>query len=308
MGERSATKELSITITGTTPTPTLAITTTSLPAGTMGASYSAVLAANSSTVTWSVVSGTLPAGLRLSTSGTISWIPTNAGTSRFTVRATSGASSAEKQLSITVNGTTPPTPATITITTKTIPTGIAGMPYSTTLASNPSGATWRVSGNLPAGLVLASSGRISGTPTVSGSFTFTVTATSGTASAVRNLTLTIDALEITTTSLPNGRVSDAYNQTLRSNGSGLTWTVSAGELPDGLTLAESTGVLSGTLTQAGEYTFTVRAHNSFASASRQYTVNVEGGASGTGSGGGGCNSALGIIGLAVIGLFLRKKS
>ncbi|MBQ7168511.1 MAG: putative Ig domain-containing protein [Synergistaceae bacterium] len=303
LGEKSATRELSITITSGATPAALTITTASLPSGTVNASYSAVLAASSS-ATWSIASGSLPAGLTLSTSGTISGTPTTAGTSTFTVRAVSGSASATKQLSITIAASI--TPTTITITTTTVQAGIAGMSYNVALASNPTGATWTLTGNLPAGLVLDSSGKISGTPTVSGSFPFTVTATYGTASAVRSLTLTIDALEITTSSLPDGRVSQSYNQTLRSNGSGLSWRVSAGRLPAGLTLSEA-GLLSGTLTESGEYTFTVYAYNTYASASRQYTVNVTGGTSGTGSSGGGCNSLLGIMGLAVLGLGLRKK-
>lgn len=87
-----------------TPTPsTLAITTTTLPSGTTGTAYSTTLTANSSGVIWSLVSGTLPAGLTLSSTGSISGTPTTAGSSTFTVRATSGTQSAEKSFTITVN-------------------------------------------------------------------------------------------------------------------------------------------------------------------------------------------------------------
>ena len=87
-----------------TPTPSaLVITTTTLPSGTTGTPYSTTLTANSSGVIWSLISGTLPAGLTLSSSGTISGTPTTSGSSSFTVRATSGSLSAEKSLSITVN-------------------------------------------------------------------------------------------------------------------------------------------------------------------------------------------------------------
>ncbi|MBQ4431914.1 MAG: putative Ig domain-containing protein, partial [Synergistaceae bacterium] len=289
---------------------TITITTTSLPNGTVNASYNAVLSANTSNVTWSVSSGSLPTGLTLNSStGAITGTPTAAGTSTFTVRAVSGSSSTTRQLSITINSGTTPTPTTITITTTTLPEGIAGMSYSASLASNPSGATWTHTGNIPAGLVLDSSGRISGTPTVSGKFDFTATATYGTSSAVKSLSITISPLEITTSSLPSGRVYETYSQTLRSNGTGLTWSVSSGYLPSGLTLQSSSGLLSGTLTRAGEYTFTVSARNSYAEASKRFTVRVSGGSSGISGNdsGGGCDS-IPALALILTALFALRKS
>src|SRR6266404_3025379 len=72
-----------------TTTP-LAISTTSLPAGTAGQGYSAQLNGTGGTApyTWSVASGALPAGLTLSSSGAISGVPSVAGTSTFTVKLT----------------------------------------------------------------------------------------------------------------------------------------------------------------------------------------------------------------------------
>jgi hypothetical protein len=87
----------------------LTITTTALPAGTVGVGYSATLTATGGTppYTWSLVSGSLPAGLSLTpNSGAISGTPTAAGTSSFTVQVTAGAQSATKALSITVNTVT----------------------------------------------------------------------------------------------------------------------------------------------------------------------------------------------------------
>src|SRR5882762_10210106 len=74
---------------GGTITP-LAISTTSLPAGSVGQAYSPQLNATGGTTpyTWSVASGSLPSGLTLSSSGAISGIPTAAGTSTFTVKLT----------------------------------------------------------------------------------------------------------------------------------------------------------------------------------------------------------------------------
>ena len=65
---------------------------------------------------------------------------------------------------------------------------------------------------------------------------------------------------ITTISLPNGAVGVAYNETLTATGFiGIRWTISAGALPDGLTLNSVYGVISGTPTAAGTFNFTVKA-------------------------------------------------
>jgi hypothetical protein len=82
------------------------ITTTSLPAGTIGPAYSATLAATSGTkpYTWSVYSGSLPAGLSInSTTGVISGTPTTAGTSNFFIAVKgAGANTATAALGISV--------------------------------------------------------------------------------------------------------------------------------------------------------------------------------------------------------------
>lgn len=72
------------------PTPALAVTTTTLPSGTVGTAYSQTLAATGgvSPYTWAVTVGSVPAGLSLSSAGVLSGTPTTAGTSAFTVQAT----------------------------------------------------------------------------------------------------------------------------------------------------------------------------------------------------------------------------
>jgi hypothetical protein len=69
---------------------------------------------------------------------------------------------------------------------------------------------------------------------------------------------------VTTTSLPNGKVGDAYLQTLTATGgipSPYTWSIISGSLPAGLVLSGSTGVIAGTPTTAGTSTFTVQAQD-----------------------------------------------
>ena len=68
------------------------------------------------------------------------------------------------------------------------------------------------------------------------------------------------APSITTTSLPKGVVGTAYSRNLEATGSTpITWTISSGALPNGLSLTGNT--ISGTPTTAGSYTFTVKAAN-----------------------------------------------
>ena len=254
----TATKSLSITVLST-----LAIATTSLPAGEVGVAYSATLAASGGipTYNWAVTAGSLPAGLTLNaTTGGVSGTPTVSGTSTFTVTVTDSAGTTDSaSLSITI------AVAVSITTTSPLPTGEVGVAYTTTIAAT-GGVTpyaWSITaGALPAGLTLnASTGVISGTPTASGTATFTVKvadSVGGTASVTFTLTI-VAAVTITTTSpLPTGEVGVAYTTTVAATGgvTPYTWSVSAG-LPPGLGLNTSTGVISGTPTTTGTYTFTV---------------------------------------------------
>ena len=79
---------------------------------------------------------------------------------------------------------------------------------------------------------------------------------------------------ITTTSLTDGTVGAAYNATLEASGDPTSWEITEGTLPAGLTLAESTGVISGTPTTAGTSTFTVKAESSYGSDSKELSITI----------------------------------
>ena len=85
------------------------ITTPSLHYGEVDKNYSQPLAADNNPTSWSVTNGTLPNGLTLE-NGTISGIPTAAGTSTFTVKAENTAGSDSKELTLTIN----PAPVLVT--------------------------------------------------------------------------------------------------------------------------------------------------------------------------------------------------
>jgi len=158
------------------PLPPLSITTTSLPGGTIYTPYTpTTLAATGGEppYNWSVIGGSLPPGLGLSSAGVISGTPIAGGVFSVTVQvADTLANAASKMLSITIQT------GSLAITTTQLPAGTVNVPYSATLGA--SGGTppyaWSIiSGTLPINLNLdGASGVISGTPTVAGASNFTV--------------------------------------------------------------------------------------------------------------------------------------
>ena len=96
------------------------------------------------------------------------------------------------------------------------------------------------------------------------------------------LTYTFDATEgtyvptkpaITTVALPDGKVGDAYSQTLAATGTNpITWGIETGDLPDGLTLVGDT--IKGTPSKAGDFKFTVKATNSGGSDTKELTIKI----------------------------------
>ncbi len=170
--------------------PQLMISTTSLPDGVLNTAYNATLQSTGGTgaVTWSLTTGTLPAGLTLNAgTGAITGTPTAGGTSPITVKVTDSATppnSVTTALTITINTAAP----TFAISTSSLPNGSVGTPYDQILSATGGTApfTWSIlSGALPAGLSLnAKTGEITGAPTAAttgASFTFAITVTDSSA-------------------------------------------------------------------------------------------------------------------------------
>ena len=96
------------------------------------------------------------------------------------------------------------------------------------------------------------------------------------------LTYTFDATEgtyvptkpaITTVTLPDGKVGEAYSQTLAATGTNpITWSIETGTLPDGLTLVGDT--IKGAPSKAGDFKFTVKATNGGGSDTKELTIKV----------------------------------
>ena len=80
---------------------------------------------------------------------------------------------------------------------------------------------------------------------------------------------------ITTTALKDGKENEAYSDTLQADSNtAVRWSITAGSLPAGLTLDETSGVISGTPTAAGTATFTVTATNNAGSSEKEFTITV----------------------------------
>jgi hypothetical protein len=163
--------------------PTLTLSPLVLPGGTVSAAYSQLIAAagGQAPYTFRVSSGTLPASLALSTAGLLAGTPAAAGSSTFTVEATATNScSVARQYTLAIAAAPPAGCPTISLLPETLPAGALAVAYEQTLTASGGVAPYTfgvTSGTLPAGLTLTAAGVVAGTPTATGTATFTIRAT-----------------------------------------------------------------------------------------------------------------------------------
>jgi uncharacterized protein YhjY with autotransporter beta-barrel domain len=163
--------------------PSLTLTPGSLANGQRGQAYSATLVAGGGVgpYTYTVTAGALPTGLTLSPGGILSGTPQASGAFNFNVTATdsstgAGPFSVVRGYALNIGAPT----IALTPAAGAMPGATVGVVYSGAVSANGGIAPYSfavTAGALPAGLTLASNGNLTGTPTTSGSFTFTVTAT-----------------------------------------------------------------------------------------------------------------------------------
>ena len=175
----------------------------------------------------------------------------------------------------------------LSITTASpLPDAVNGTAYSQPFTATGGTAPYSFAvtrGALPAGMAL-NNGKLEGTPTVTGTYTFTVTVTDSTgptaATASKEFKLTVGAapLSITTTSpLPNATNGVTYSQTFAATGGTgpYSFAVTGGALPAGMAL--NNGKLEGTPTADGLFSFTVTVTDSAspaATASKAFSLTV----------------------------------
>ena len=230
----------------------LQIVTSALPSGTVGVAYSFSIAASGGTLPYTFSATGLPLGLSMAANGNITGTPTAPGSSNVSVQVRDSATppqTASRSIPITIIVT----PLVIT-TNSDFPSGSISFDYNQTLAATGGTPPYRwsiASGTLPPGLTLVpETGKIGGTPTAANVFNFVVRVSDGgSATAEKQFTITISSgLTITTaSSLPSGIVGVDYSQQLSAAGGAApyTWAHVSGNLPPGLTLGVSSGIIGG---------------------------------------------------------------
>jgi hypothetical protein len=251
--------------------PPLSIQTTSLPDSARGLNYGGTIniAGGRAPYAAQVISGTLPGGLTLGPSAYPMWfnltgVPNTDGLFGFTVQISDSYS--------------PPNTAQQTYQVRISDQMNMTGPYSAYLLYNqPYTATWPITGgfppytwamnSIPPGFTFdATTGTLSGTPISGADYSHVSVITAHDSSnpplqanyQVFQMNV-INRLKILTTFLPavaTGR--PLWLELYASGGSGpYAWSVSSGSLPSGITLNGSTGVLQGTPSAQGTYSFTV---------------------------------------------------
>jgi len=225
--------------------------------------------------------GTLPAGVNWvdngNGTGTLSGTPQagTGGVHALTFTATNGGGSPVQNFTLTI--TQPP--AITSANTATFTLNTAGTTFQVTMTGVPPPTVSVTSGVLPTGLTLSSAGLLSGTPTQSGSFPVTLTATNGTLpNATQAFTVVVNAPPaITSANATTFTVGSAGSFTVVMTGfPAPTVSVTAGTLPAGVTLSPA-GVLSGTPDPGtgGVYNVTLTATNGVGSnAVQAFTLTV----------------------------------
>ena len=150
------------------------------------------------------------------------------------------------------------------VATASLPGATIGQAYKAQLTASGGQLPYRwavISGNLPSGLAVNLNGAITGMPTTSGTFPFTVQVTDnrGTRASKALSIAASSGLTITTTQLPNATQDVPYSTSLSAAGGSppYTWSIVSGALPLGLTLSAG-GAIQGTPSADGLSNFTAQ--------------------------------------------------
>jgi hypothetical protein len=248
--------------------------------GVVGQAYSSAAVATGGTTpyVWSLIAGAFPPGLALNTqNGAVTGTPTSSGTFTTTLQV------ADKSTATTTQSCGFTIAPALAITTLTVSDASVSSAYTQTLlATGGKGPyTWALilGTTLPQGLTLSANGVMSGTPTQTGTFNFTIAVTDSTNVTVsQTYTMTVAAgLIVGGCPASLAEVGFVYNSALVAQGgtAPYTWAVTTGTLPTGLLLNAAAGTITGTPTVVGivQLTFTTNDKSS-RTATKQCSIDV----------------------------------
>ena len=226
---------------------------------------------------WSVISGSLPPGLSLSSNDRTALVygtPTQAGSFSFylEVRDAPGpwvCCTQEEFTIVVVDG--------LSIANGSLPSGSVGTQYGYQLSTSGGTATsWAVTaGSLPAGLTLGGSGAITGTPTQTVSAGFTVRASDGSRSASKQFMLhVVEPLALTAPPTKAIKLGRSFLLTPTARGGLAPYTWSSPSLPPGINVNPSTGQVGGRPAGLGTLTLPLTATDALG-VSQSVTATVE---------------------------------
>ncbi len=242
---------------------TITVTNPAGSTGTVGTPFSQTFTQSGGigAVTFSLASGSLPAGLSLAANGTLAGTPTQPGTFAITVKVTdvNGCSGTGPTYTLVISC------QVITVTNPATTTGTVGSPFSQTFTQTGGigAVTFTTASTLPAGLSLAANGTLAGTPTQTGTFPIVVTVTDANGCTGTGPTYTLvivcQTITVTNPATTTGTVDAGFSQTFTQSGAigFASFSIASGTLPAGLSLSPS-GLLSGTPQVPGTFPITVK--------------------------------------------------
>lgn len=263
----SAEASVAVAVTGPPPTVTLGNQTPQL-----GQPFEVTISTTNGPIRSYAHRDPLPPGLQL-TSNKISGTPTISGTFMVRLTATSCLGAGEKSVTFTVAPKVPPTISTISFE------GTLGQPFSADIVpSNPPILSFGATG-LPPGLSLNTSNdstaRIVGTPTQSGVFDgVTLTATNGVGTTNQTITITIFPKDPPAISTDPTSLTGTWNQPFKAKivaTNPPVTTYKGMELPPGIAVNPSTGDVTGTPTEPGEFKAKLAATNKAGTTEGEFT-------------------------------------
>jgi len=230
------------------------ISSAATASGQTGYAFSYQITASNTPTSYSAAG--LPAGLSVNTAtGLISGAPTAIGSSTITLGATNAGGTGNKTLTLTVTLGKP------VISSPTSAAGTIGSSFSYQIIASNGPTSYGATG-LPAGLsVNTSTGLITGSPTTVGTTSVSIKATNASRTTIVTLVLTVNQPTSVITSPGNatGQVGASFSYQIAASNSPTAYDATG--LPAGLSINTTTGLISGTATQAGTYAVTILVTN-----------------------------------------------